>query len=192
MVPLSAHRDHADLHETSQNDRGNRQNKGIDTEGADEVDLDPCRRPYALNDRVLARCMNTPANTIRCFASGVIHFKIAAAGQAVEWRRDRLGPARAYGTRPGRAYATEPQPQPQPSKRAWEKCPIVKDEMETKWRRVADELRSIARRVLRGPTRDKLFKRADQLEESAVLRRRLSSIPLFSLEDGLRIVKNRH
>jgi hypothetical protein len=60
---------------------------------------------------------------------------------------------------------------------------MVQDEKEMKWRRVAEELRSIARRVPRGPTRDKLFQRANQLEESAMLRRRVIAGPMYSLDD---------
>jgi hypothetical protein len=52
---------------------------------------------------------------------------------------------------------------------------MVQDEMEMKWRRVAEELRSIARRVPGGSTQDKLFQRADQLEGSAMLRHRVSA-----------------
>jgi hypothetical protein len=57
---------------------------------------------------------------------------------------------------------------------------MVEDEMETKWRRAADE-RSMARRGPAGPTRDKLFHRANQIENSAMFRRNLISDPRFSM-----------
>jgi hypothetical protein len=56
---------------------------------------------------------------------------------------------------------------------------MIEEEMETKWRRAADELRSMARRELPGPTRDMLLQRAAQLENSAMLRRRLFSLRTY-------------
>jgi hypothetical protein len=57
---------------------------------------------------------------------------------------------------------------------------MLEEEMVAKWKCVAEELRTIAQRVPRGPTRDKLLQRAEQLEKSASLRRRLTSGPLFT------------
>jgi hypothetical protein len=69
---------------------------------------------------------------------------------------------------------------------------MLKDQMAIKWRRVAEELRTIARRVPRGPTRDKLFRRANQLEESAMLRRRVITGPLYALDNDPRTTKTYH
>jgi hypothetical protein len=68
---------------------------------------------------------------------------------------------------------------------------MVHDEIEMKWRRVADELRDIAQRIPRGPTRDKLFRRANQLEESAMIRKSLTSSPFFPSRDDPREIKLR-
>jgi hypothetical protein len=78
------------------------------------------------------------------------------------------------------------------SKQLGEEIPMMQDEKEMKWRRVAEELRTVARRVPRGPTRDKLFQRANQLEESAMLRRCVIAGLLYPLGDDPRTRETHH
>lgn len=68
---------------------------------------------------------------------------------------------------------------------------MAKDDVEEKWRKIAEEIRSIARRVPRGSTRNKLLERADQLEKSARLRRHLMCDPLFPFDEDS-VAKARH